>query len=82
MYTYDINIAELTVMNILNKVSIRFRIREPHVSHELYLFDNQEANDPEHHKYNSLTSAWSKWTDSWISSHLDAISFPFNLFRW
>ena len=50
MYTYDINIAELTVMNILNKVSIRFRIREPHVSHELYLFDNQEANDPEFYK--------------------------------
>ena len=31
---------------------------------------------------NSLTSAWSIWTDSWILSHLDAISFPFNLFRW
>ena len=50
MYTYDINIAELTVMYIFNKLSIRFRIREPHVSHELYLFDNQEANDPENYK--------------------------------
>ena len=50
MYTFHINIAELTVMNILNKVSIRFRIKEPHVSHELYLFDNQEANDPELYK--------------------------------
>ena len=26
MYTYDINIVKLTVMNILNKLSIRFRI--------------------------------------------------------
>ena len=50
MYTYDINIAKLTIMNILNKLSIRFRIREPHVRHVLYLFDNQEANDPEHYK--------------------------------
>ena len=50
MYTYDINIAELTVMDILNKLSIRFRMREPHVSYELYLFDNQEANDPENYK--------------------------------
>ena len=50
MYTYDINIAKLIDMNILDKPSIRFRIWELHVKHVLYLFDNQEANDPENYK--------------------------------
>ena len=50
MYTYDINIAKLTDMNILNKLSIRFRIWETHVRDVLYLFDNHKVNDPEHYK--------------------------------
>ena len=48
IYTSDINIVKLIVMNILNKLSVRFRIWEPHVRHVLYLFHNHKVNDPEH----------------------------------